>query len=355
MRLTSDKLPAQLAKGLASIYVIGGNEPLLVEEAADAVRAAARPQGYNNREIFFAESGFDWSALAQASTSLSLFAERRLLELRLSSAKVDEKGARVLLEYAANPDPDAILLIVCGVWENAIRDSRWYQGLEKVGVAVQVWPMEAARLPAWIAARLARHRLSVPPAALELIAQRTEGNLLAARQEVEKLALLHEPGTITYDEILAAVTHNARFDIFQVVEAAIDGDPKRVDKLLRHLRAEGTEPVLLLWALTKELRVLTQAAIASQRGQPVEKIFADNRIPERRQGQYKKALARRRGGFWTRMLIRAARVDLAIKTGSAPVWEELINLFGALVGRELDRGNVVKDNNGSKMVTNNER
>ena len=249
------------------VQTVCGDEPFLVEEAAAGIRAAARVAGYDEREVFHAERSFDWGALAAAAASLSLFASRRLLELRLPTAKPGDAGARALADYCARPPDDTVLLVIAGKLDGNTRKSKWVSALRAAGPFQEFHPPTGAALNAWLVARLRARGLQPHPDAVELLAQRVEGNLLAAAQEVDKLALLHGGGPVTVDDVRDAVADSARYDLFQWVDAAVGGDSPRALRMLDGLRAEGAEPVLVLWALVRELRTLATVSAAVGRGE----------------------------------------------------------------------------------------
>jgi len=217
--------PAQLAKhlqgSLAPVYVISGDDPLLCQEAADAIRSAARQQGFDERQVFSADANFDWGTLLQAGASMSLFAEKRLLELRLPSGKPGDKGAAALIEYCSRPAEDTLLLISLPKLDGSAQKTKWGKALVEGQDTqfIQIWPVDAAQLPQWIRQRLSQAGLSAQQDAVELIAARVEGNLLAAAQEIEKLKLMAEGGQITVETVQAAVADSARFDVFGLVDA----------------------------------------------------------------------------------------------------------------------------------------
>ncbi len=333
MLLSLDRLSAHLRGPLANLYLIAGAEPLLIQEAADVIRAAVKQAGYVDRQVFFIEPGFDWSMLSMQAASLSLFAERQLLELRLESSKPDAAGARALIAYAQEPPPDTLLLMVAHNLDGAARASAWYKALEKSGVAIQVWPVERRELMGWARTRLRHYALEATQAALELLIERTEGNLLAARQEIEKLALLYPAGHIDEAEVLASVGDSARFNIFQLVDAALAGQGARTLRLLESLQLEGVEPPLLLWALLRELDILCRASfITSQRG-GAERIWSALNVRERRRPLLQRALARHPRAHWHGFLTQAVELDRVIK-GAAPgnPWLALSNLYLGVAG-----------------------
>jgi DNA polymerase-3 subunit delta len=258
LRLISDQLKQALGRGLAGIYLVSGDEPLLVGEAADAIRAAARAAGYADRTVFFIDRSFDWDVVKQATQSLSLFAERRLFELRMPSAKPD-KGAAALIDIATRPPADVLCLVITDNLDRKASDTPWVRAVEQHGVWVPIRPVETAALPGWLRARANGLHLDMEPEAAQLIVDRVEGNLLAAKQELEKLALLADGNRISAELVLRSVGDSARYDVFQLGAAATAGDAQRALRILLGLKNEGVEPTLILWALIRELRGLWQA------------------------------------------------------------------------------------------------
>jgi len=258
LRVNLDQFPAALQRGLASAYLVSGEEYLLVGEAVDAIRAAARAQGYADRRVFFVERGFAWEQLQGETQSLSLFAERRLFELRIPTGKPD-KGAATLAALASSPPPDVITLVVTEKLDARSSDAPWVKAFAEHGVWVAVRNVGPADLPAWLTARSRSMGASLDAAAAQLIALRTEGNLLAAHQELEKLALLAGGARIDAALVERSVGDSARYDVMQLSAAAADGDATRAIHILMGLKSEGIEPTLILWALTRELRGLWQA------------------------------------------------------------------------------------------------
>jgi len=320
-------LPASLARNLAATYLVSGDEPLLVGEAADAVRAAARAAGYADRTVFFIDRSFAWDELRHASQSLSLFSERRLLELRMPSGKPD-KGAQQLADLAAQPPPDVVCLVVTGKLDKKASEAPWVRAVEKHGIWVPIWPVETAALPAWLRARAKLLKVEIEPAAAQLIVDRVEGNLLAANQELEKLRLLANGEPISADLVLRSVGDSARFDVFQLAEAAAAGDAARALRVLLGLKSEGVDPTLILWALVRELRGLWQAR-ERERLRSAARGSGWNlaATPSPR------ALSRLKNLPLARLLMQASHTDRVIKglaTGDA--WSALTGLTGGLAG-----------------------
>lgn len=335
MKLYPEKLAAHLKQGsLASVYLLSGDEPLQLGEAADAVRAAARQQGFDSREVFFAERGFDWMALRSAAESLSLFAEKRLLELRLPTGKPGDAGARVLTEFVERPPEDTVLLVISG---RVDKKNKWVGALERAGVMVEYWPLDAAQLPRWIEDRLASRGLAADREAAQLLADRVEGNLLAAAQEIDKLVLLVDGGRTDADAVRAAVADSARFDIFQLTDTALAGDATRALRMLEALRAEGVDAVLVIWALAKEIRALAEMAFKVAGGQAAARVSA-GAWPRKRQPLVARALERLPVKAWERLLLEAALIDRQIKGARrGDPWQGLERLVAAMAGKPLSR------------------
>ncbi len=329
MRINTDQLARSLDKGLAPVWLITGNEALLTGEAADAVRARARADGFTGRELFMTDRGFDWSELSAATRALSLFSERRIIEVRMPSPRPGKVGGAVLAKLAVDPGPDNLLLVVTTWPERETWSSGWFKAFEKNGVLVQAWPVEIGRLPQWIAGRAARHGLRFDRDAAELLAERVEGNLLAAHQEIQKLALLHAGGQIGADEVQAAVANSARYDVYQVGEAALAGDVPRALRILEGLRAEGAELPLVLWALCRDLRALADARTGH--GRPAYGAQA-----ERRAVLLKQAVERMAGEPLAPLFAAAAAVDRQIKgAAKGKPWTSLTGLVAVLAGARL--------------------
>lgn len=329
MRINTDQVANTLKKGLSPVWLIAGDEALLTGEAADAVRARARSEGFTGRELFVTDRSFDWTELRASTRALSLFSERRIIEIRMPSPRPGKEGGAALAELACDPGPDNLLLVVTTRPEKDTWSSAWFKALEKHGVFVQAWPVEIAKLPHWIEERAARHGLSIDRDAAELLAERVEGNLLAAHQEIEKLALLHAGGRIGADEVLAAVANSARYDVFQLGEAALEGDVPRALRILDGLRAEGAEPPLVLWALCRELRALADARTTPNRP-------AYGAQGERRAALLKKAVRRTAGQALEPLFAAAARVDRQIKGfDKGKPWTSLTGLVAAFAGARL--------------------
>ncbi len=327
MQITSDELPRQLASGLKPLYVVHGDALLLAIEAADAVRAAAREAGYSERETFVAEQHFKWAELRNSAQSLSLFADRKVIDLRIPSGKPGVEGGQALQEYVADMSPDILTLITLPRLDKTAQKSQWFATLQRQGVMVSADDIPRSALPAWIAARLRRQEQSANRDTLEFLADRCEGNLLAAFQEIQKLALLFPAGELSFDQVKDAVMDVARYDIFKLSEAMLGGNAERYARILDGLRAEGTATVLVLWAITEDIRTLGRVLQAVQRGGNVDGALREARVWGPRQGLIGNAARRFRFPQVERAMQQAARLDKTIKgLRQGDVWDELLML-----------------------------
>jgi DNA polymerase-3 subunit delta len=312
MRLRTEQLTNHLQKQLAPVYLLSGDEPLQMQEAGDAIRRAARQQGYSEREVLDQGGGFDWPSLNTAAESLSLFGEKRLLELRLNSGKLGTEGGKSLTAYCDRPAIDTILLITLPKLERAQVNSKWHQAVEKLGVVLQIWPVEGKRLIPWIEQRLRRAGLIPDTGVVEMLADRVEGNLLAASQEIEKLLLLYGPGVVTPEKLIEAVADSARFDIFSLVDTLLVGDITKGLRILQGLKGEGVAAPVVLWAFSREIRLLAQMAFEIKLGTGVDQVMAKHRVWDRRKPILSKAL-QRQTNHWQHLLSDCAQADKAIK------------------------------------------
>jgi DNA polymerase-3 subunit delta len=327
LRLKAEQLETTLGRGLKGIYLISGDEPLLVGEAADAVRTAARAGGYQDRMVFFVERGFSWDELRTEAQSLSLFASRRLLEVRMPSGKPD-KGAALIEQLAADPPPDVVILMITDKLDRKAQETAWVQAIERHGVFVPIWPVESAALPSWLRARAGKLGVTLEPEAAELIVLRVEGNLLAAQQELEKLSLLAEGKPIGRELVLRSVADSARYDVFQLAGAAAVGDAKRALHILLGLKSEGVEPTLILWALLREIRGLWQA-------RERERLRSNARGSSWNLAATPAAaaLSRVRKLPLARLMVQSSRVDRIIKgQAQGDAWSALTGLTAAFAG-----------------------
>jgi len=333
MQLKPEQLENYLKKSLAPVYFISGDDPLRVMEAADAVRAQARQQGYTERDVLTVTPGFDWNALASAAGNLSLFSERRVVDLRLPTGKPGKDGAQALRDYSEQLPEDTLLLVTAGRLDPAARKSKWVQALDKAGVVVFVWPLDTGQLSTWVRTRMQQRGMQPAEGAAALLAERTEGNLLACVQEIEKLYLLQGEGPVDVDDITRVVADSARFDVYGLADSALADNGARSVRILNGLRGEGVAPPVVLWALAKDIRQLVSMADCMAGGENINKVLARFHIWDKRKPQFTRALKRLSSRDCHTLLRRCAVIDRLIKGQAAGNdWDELLQLTLQLAG-----------------------
>lgn len=328
MQLALAQLGAHLQKGLRPLYTLHGDEPLLAQEAADAIRAAARAQGYSERSSYtVAGAHFDWSAVLATGGSLSLFADRQIVEIRIPSGKPGKDGSGALqqLAQAAEGNDSTLTLVLLPRLDKMTRGGAWFGALEAHGVTLQIDPVERAALPQWIAQRLALQGQRVKAGeegqrTLQFFADRVEGNLLAAHQEIQKLALLHPPGELGWEQVESAVQNVARYDVFKLGEAVLAGNPQRVARMLEGLQAEGEAEVLVHYTLAEDIRALKRVKDAIAAGRPLPMALRENRIWGPRERAFERVLPRLDDRLLARLLRAAHLVDGIVKGLKQPDW-----------------------------------
>lgn len=326
MRLKSEQLDGALKK-LAAVYLVSGDEPLQLGESADAIRKAAKDAGYNTREVFSVETGFEWNELLVAADSLSIFADKKLIDLRMPAAKPGTEGAKVLSEYCQRLPEDSILLITTAKLTAATLKSKWCQSIDRVGVIVQVWPLEGVNLIQWLQRRARKRGLQIEQNGLNVLASRIEGNLLAASQEIEKLYILHGEGVISKQAVEDAVTDSARFDVFKLTDCVLAGRVSRAIKILNGLKAEGIAAPVVLWALARETRMLINIKIALGQGQNKDLVFKKNGLWDKRKQLVNAALPRMEMNDLQQALLLSSKIDRQIKGQErGDCWESLLSL-----------------------------
>jgi len=336
MWLSIDQLPAALKKQLAPVYFLSGDEPLQLGEAADAIRLAARKSGYDNREVLTVDAHFDWNSLLQSADSLSLFAEKKIIDLRLPSGKPGAEGSKAFTAYCQRLPEDTLLLISSAKLEKSAKNSKWATTLEKTGVAIQVWPLEGKNLIQWLQQRLQKKGLSADQSSIQLIASRVEGNLLAAAQEVEKLYVLYGSGQLTHEQIETAVADSSRYDVFNLVDAALSGRLDRAGKILTALNHEGIAAPVVLWALARETRNLIHIQQQLADGQARNGVFMRHQVWDKRQKLVSFALNKLKRQDLMQALLLAAKTDRQIKgeeTGNS--WDSLLQIATILSGKSV--------------------
>jgi len=284
-----------------------------VDEALDEIREAARARGFGSRELHVATTGFDWRLLTAGAGNLSLFAEQRIVELRLPTGKPGKEGGQAIVELVEQAGPELLFLVTGPKLDKSAAASRWAKSIEQKGAGLQIWPIGLRELPGWIANRMRQAGLQPDRDAVAMIADRVEGNLLAAGQEIEKLRLLLGDGPVTADDVAGAVADSSRFDVYKLTDAAMAGDARRAVRILGGLRAEGVEPVIVMWALTRELRTLATLDDAVRQGTDLGSAMQAARVWNNRQGLVRSCMGRHSHGAFHRMLKASGRADAAAK------------------------------------------
>ena len=343
MKIRAEQLQSHLSKELLPVYVISGDEPLLAQESADAVRLAARHKGFSGREVFHGEGKFDWSQLHNEANALSLFAEKKIIEIRISNGKPGDKGSKALCELCANPSPDNLLLVILPKLERSAQNSKWVKALEAVGAHIQVWPVTGDQLPRWIKQRLLESNITANQQAVEILAERVEGNLLAAVQEIEKLKLLAIEGKVDAIMMSSVVADSARYNLFEFVDKVLAGDAQSAARSLRGLHSEGTDAIPLLWAITRELRILIKASEQISRGENRDWALKNAGVWEKRLPLFRTAIQRCSAAHLRMLLYQAGAIDRGIKgMRKADIWDELTTLVLSLAGSQTLKPSNVK-------------
>lgn len=324
MRLTPNELPAALKRGLAPLYLLSGAEPLLLDEAVDRVRTAARDAGFSERSLHLADARFNWSELQADACSQSLFASRRLIEVRMASSKPGAAGARVLKELSGAVPEDTLIMLVAGALDRSARRSAWVGALEKAGAWVDAPLLSVREQRAWIRGRLSGEGFQPDEAAVVLLAERTEGNLLSARQQIDKLALAHDPGPLSVEAVMEAIADASRFDVFQLGSAALGQDLRRTARILAGLKRERAPLTLILWVLVRDITTLADLYWRTARGDSLPSAMGALRVWSGRKAEFRSALKRHGARSVSGLLSRSARADQVIK-GARPgePWAEL--------------------------------
>jgi len=326
--LRLEQLEPHLARELRALYTIHGDEPLLSLEAADAIRARARAGGFSERTVLSAERGFHWNELRASAAGLSLFGDRKLIELRLPSGKPGTDGAQAIEAFCAELPPDTLTIVMLPRLDRAGQSSSWFQALEAKAMVVNVFPVERSRLPEWIGARLARQKQNARPETLRFLCDCVEGNLLAAHQEIQKLALLLPPGELDFEAVREAVMNVARYDAGKLSEAMLSGDRPRLARMLEGLRGEGEAPPRVLWLLAEEIRALCRVQNGIAAGRPLPEVLREARVwGDARQALVGRAARKFSRGALLAALQHAAGVDRVIKgIVKGDAWDELLQL-----------------------------
>ena len=331
MQLRPEALDGHLAKGLAPLYVITSDEHLLALEAADKIRRAARAQGYSERDVLTVERSFKWGELLAANQAMSLFGDKKLIELRIPGGKPGKDGSAALQSYAKDLNPDNLTLITLPKLDWQTAKAAWVGSLQQAAVYVEIPNIERPQLPAWIGMRLASQQQSADRQGLDFIADRVEGNLLAAHQEIQKLGLLYEPGKLSFEQVQDAVLNVARYDVFKLSEAMLAGDPARLVRMLEGLKGEGEALPLVLWAVSEEIRTLLKLKSGMAQGRPLGALLKEYRIWGPRERMMEPALRRISLPTLEAAMQQAAQVDrmvkgLRAKQFAGDAWDAMLQL-----------------------------
>jgi DNA polymerase III subunit delta len=336
MQIRAEDLPGELRRNVAPLYVIHGDEPVLALEAGDAIRAAARAAGATEREVFVVEAGFRWDAFLSANANRGLFGDRKLVDLRIPSGKPGVEGGKALETYAANPNPDNVTVVTLPRVDRATQSSAWFEALAGAGATVAVYPVERDALPAWIAARMKRNGQHASRETLAFLADHCEGNLLAARQELEKLALLLPAGELAYDSIEAAIANVARYDIFQLSESWLAGDAPRALRILSSLRAEGDAAVPAIWQLVEDVHAIAAVHTMVREGSPVSAAVRNVRVWGKRQIALERAVNRVVPASLPPLLLALQKLDALSKgLGRGDAWDALTDAALMVCGKPV--------------------
>jgi len=341
MRIRPNQLDSELKKVILPIYLVTGDEPLLVQEALDSIRLRCKKAGFDERKIFEVDRKFDWASLNSEANTLSLFAELTLTELRLGKFKPGVPGGKAIQQYCSHLPEDKVLLISANKLDASTLKSKWCSSIDNTGAIIQVWPINLNEMPRWISERAQKMGLNIERDAISLLSERLEGNLLAAQQELEKLKLLYPDPTlqIDADKVIESVSDASKYDIFNLTDACISGDSKQCVKILSNLRLEGLEVTLALWAITKEIRTVLSLSQAIQKGEPVQSLFKQQRIIQKRQAGLTQAAQRNSPNSLKAMLDKCKYVDDLIKgveKGISP-WDVLTDTAVALAHKKSNR------------------
>lgn len=334
-----DQLPAVIEKKLYPVYMVSGDEPLQQMESLDTIRCFLRSQDYIEREVLDVDAQFDWSRLLQEAANMSLFAARRIVELRLPTAKPGRQGSQVLKDYLMQPAEDTVLIINAGKVDSNTKKSAWYKAVELNGMVVQCWPVALDKLSGWLKRRFKLHDMDADSDVLSYISQHVEGNLLAADQEIQKLFLLLGPGKVTYADVVEAVTSQSRYSVFELVDMLLSGNSTRVMKIISGLKAEGVAPVIVNWALARDIRLL---AAACRDLSSADFLLKRSGVWQSRIALFKSCLARHSPHTFKTLLKRCAYIDAASKgLITANVWDEIETVCLSLAGSSKTRQPVV--------------
>jgi len=332
-----DTLPKALAKGISPVYMITGDEPLQMMEGADLIRAACREAGFSSSERYQVDNArsFDWQALQMSGNTMSLFGDKKIINLHLPNGKPGTEGANALKNWCSSPPDDTVLLMTGGKPEGRFQLSAWFKAIDKVGITMQVWPLSNEKTEQWIRRRLQKYQVTANDAAVALLLERVEGNLLAAKQEIEKLAILYSGHEVGPREVLASVTDSSRYTILDLVDAALEGEPARAIKVLDSLQSAGDTPVLICWHLCSEVRKIHSVFDRVDAGDTMNTAMMRSGIWKNRQKQVAGVMRERSRIFWLRALSDSSVLDRMSKgMADGDLWTEIAAFVTRLSGKK---------------------
>ncbi len=336
MRVYANKLAAQIKQGVSPIYIVSGDEPLLVQESCDLIRDQLKKNGFSQRDLFHAEASFDWEQVLFSANSMSLFAEQKILEIRLPNGKPGDKGGAALVQFAENIPGDTCMLLVLPKLDKRSQGTKWFKALESRGAFVQIWPIEPKELPGWLGQRFKAAGLNATREAINALAARIEGNLLAAVQDIERLKLSCVDGNVDVPEIQAGVADNSRYDVFGLIDASLSQNSRRALKILQNLRLENAEKLGITRMLAREIRSLIKIGIAVESGQSIDAVMRSQRVMSKRTQLVARCVRAHSVVDFELMIQRLSLIDKAIKgIGQADPWDELTGLVLDLSGNRL--------------------
>lgn len=335
MRVRAEQLNSHLQQHFPAICVISGDEALLVEEAADLVRHHAKARGISERQVWHADARFDWSRLRFADDSLSLFASQKLVEIRLPSAAPGKEGGEFLRQFAKQPATDTFLLLITGKLTAQQQKAKWFTDLEQAGISVPVWPVNTEMMPRWLSQRMQQKGLKASASVVSLLAERTEGNLFAAAQEIDKLVLLSENGEVDESLLLQSIADSARFEAFSLMDAVYAGEVDKIPRMLSSLQAEGHEVLAVFSAVSWSLQRMIDMAAQLDNGAPIGQVFASQKPPiwDKAKPLIQQGLSRHPAARWQTFLAQLAAIDRAAKGGGEDnAWRMLVTLCLQVAG-----------------------
>jgi len=336
MKIKAEQLATQLTKKSSQIYLVSGDEPLIVEESCDLIRTHLKSDGFDEREVLHVETGFKWEYLLECANALSLFAEKRLIEIRLGSQKINKAASKILQEYIKFAPAENTLLLIADKLDGAAKKSVWYKSIEQQGCIIEIWPIETQQLPGWLKKRAASQNLKLEPDAIAILCDRIEGNLLAAKQELDKLLLLQGDTPLSGEDIISAVSDSSRYDVFSLMDAIIFGQSERSLKILQVLRQEAVEPTIILWAISREIRLLHELKTGLSQGQSYESLCAKLRVWGKKKQSLQQAAMRQSFDQLESMLRQCSQADQIIKGMQAgDHWLHITDMALSLSGKAL--------------------